>query len=156
MALQIPRGAVKLARMRMDDEAQDSLPLLHLAQYLDFIDGVPLPTAQQRLNFVEFVAHAHSWYKHLPIYPPGDPFFFFVDKYAGCDRVINRDGTQEFRERKEKGFHYSDIPTEEYRTRFGHLGYSCDAGTTVFRADQEQVVLPKDKVVATPGPDAKM
>ena len=151
-----PGGALDFVQQSMDDETHDRLPSLTLARYVDFTAEVPPPTAQQRENFVEHVAHAHSWYKHLPLALPGNPFYFFVDKYAACARVIMEDGTQAFTERTEKGFHYSDIPTEQCRARFGHLAYSCDAGTTVFRAVRESLVLPRDKVVAAPGPDTEM
>ena len=89
----------------LDDESRHRLPSLTLAQYVGSIVEVPLPTAQQRENFVEYVSHAHSWYKHLPLNLPGAPFYFFVDRYAGMDRVIMKDGTQAFTERAEKGFH---------------------------------------------------
>lgn len=64
------------------------LPSLTLAQYLEFLQGVPTPTNQQRDNFVEFVPYAHSWYKHLPLGLPGTPFHFYIDKYAGWDHRI--------------------------------------------------------------------
>lgn len=129
---------------------------LTLAQYIDLIVEVPLPTTQQRENFAEFVSHAHSWYKHLPYGSPGAPFYFFIDKYAGCDRVVTDDGTPGLVERTEQGFHYSDIPAQEYRTRFGHLAFSCDAGRTVFFVGQSSVAVPRDKVAAVPGDDAQM
>ena len=56
------------------------LPLLTLREYLSLISDIPLPTQQQKENFVEYVSHAHSWYKHLPMYQPGAPFYFFIDK----------------------------------------------------------------------------
>ncbi len=140
----------------LDEESQPLLPSLSLAQYVGSIVEVPLPTAQQRENFVEYVSHAHSWYKHLPLNLPGAPFYFFVDRYAGMDRVIMKDGTQAFTERAKQGFHYSDIPTEEYRIRFGHLAYSCDSGTTVFLSGPGPIVFPRDSVAAVPSQDAKM
>jgi len=121
----------------VDTETHRRLPSLTLAQYMDAIAEVPLPTAQQREDFVEYVSHAHSWYKHLGYNLPGVPFYFFVDKYAGWDRVA-------FRERTEQGPHYSQIPTEQYRTRFGHLAYSPDPSTTPFLSGIEPVVLPRD------------
>jgi hypothetical protein len=39
-----------------------------LRRYVDFIAG-ELPTRQQKENFVDYVSHAHSWYKHLSAYP---------------------------------------------------------------------------------------
>jgi hypothetical protein len=127
--------------------------VLSLDDYLALFRSLPLPTAQQRRNFVKFVSTAHSWYKHLPVYLPGAPFYFFLDGAAGSDWVALRDGSYAIAERKERGFHYSDIPTAEYRTRFGFLSYFCEEGTAVFRGGADRA-LPRDKVVAIPGRDA--
>jgi hypothetical protein len=129
---------------------------LSLEQYLALLDGVPTPTREQRENFVEYVSHAHSWYKHLPLYLPGCPFYFFLDKYAGCDRVRGGDGRAVMVERTEQGFHYSDIPTQSYRARLGCLAYSCDAGTTVVFAGRGPATVPRDKTAAVPRDDAVM
>src|SRR6266404_7771274 len=67
--------------------------LLALQQYFALIRGVPLPSSAQRRNFVDYVTSAHSWYKHLPKYLPGAPFYFFIDKFAGCDCVTLQDGS---------------------------------------------------------------
>jgi len=101
------------------------LPLLTLRKYLSLISDIPLPTQQQKENFVEYVSHAHSWYKHLPMYQPGAPFYFFIDKYAGYDRFVQKDGTAFLEARVTKGFHYSAVPTAEYLAYFGYLAFSC-------------------------------
>jgi hypothetical protein len=132
------------------------LPSLTLGQYVDLLSGVPLPTQQQKQNFVEYVSHAHSWYKHLPLYPPGAPFYFFIDKYAGCDRLVSRDGTAILRERTEGGFHYSDYPTAKYRDLFGHLAYCGGYGTKVIALSKGPMVIPRDDIAAVPGDDAQM
>ena len=129
--------------------------LLALREYLVLIRDLPLPTAEQRRNFVDYVATAHSWYKHLPTFFPGAPFYFFVDRAAGCDWLALRDGSRAMAERKAQGFHYSDIPTRKYRTRFGFLSYSCAAGTAVFCPGQGAVAIPRDKVVAIPDEDGR-
>ena len=131
------------------------LPPLTLGQYVDLLSGVPLPTQQQKQNFVEYVSHAHSWYKHLPLYPPGAPFYFFIDKYAGCDRLVSRDGTAILRERTEGGFH-SNYPTAKYLDFFGHLAYSCGFGTKVIPLSKGPMVIPRDDLSAVPGDDARM
>lgn len=143
--------------MNMMTEAQtpQQSSRLSLAQYVDLISEVPLPTPEQRDNFVEFVAHAHSWYKHLPVGPPGAPFYFFIDKYASYERVIDADRKRTFRTRSEQGFHYSDIPTKEHLSRFGHLSYSTGSGTTVMPVELP-MVLPRDPEAAVPGDDGKM
>jgi hypothetical protein len=132
------------------------LPPLTLGQYVDLLSGVPLPTQQQKQNFVEYVSHAHSWYKHLPLYPPGAPFYFFLDKYAGCDRLVSRDGMAILRERTEGGFHYSDYPTAKYRDLFGHLAYCCGYGTKVIPLSKGPMVIPRNDLATVPGDDASM
>jgi hypothetical protein len=136
-------------------ESQPPGATLTLEQYVTRLSGVQLPTTKQELQFADFVSQAHRWYKHLPANPPGDPFYFYLDKYAGCDRLLKRDGTAVVVERTEPGFHYSDLPTQEYRRRFGHLAYSCESGTAVF-VPTWPVSYPRDKVVAAPGDDGKM
>ncbi len=132
------------------------LPSLTLAQYVDLVSPLPPPTQQQKANFADFVSHAHSWYKHLRLYPPGMPFYFFIDKYAGCDFAVKEDGTAKLVEREEPGFHYSAIPTKEYRTRFGHLAFSCGAGTTVISLGGGPIAIPRDQIAAVPGDDARL
>jgi hypothetical protein len=127
---------------------------LSVEAYVALVQNLPLPTSRQRRNFVDYVACAHSWYKHLPLFLPGDPFYFYIDRSAGCDWVRQQDGSYVIAERQKQGFHYSDIPTAEYRTRFGYLSYSCSSGTAVF-AGGEALTLPRDKVVAIPGEDAR-
>jgi hypothetical protein len=122
---------------------------LSMPQYLDLLAGVPLPTQQQKENFAVYVSGAHSWYKHLPYHLPGRLFYFFIDKYAGFDRVLLKDGTAAMRERVQRGFHYSDIPTNEYRSKSGHLAYSCAAGTVVLM-DKEPIAAPRDKAAEVP------
>jgi hypothetical protein len=132
------------------------LPPLTLYQYVNLLERVPLPTQQQKENFVEYVSHAHSWYKHLPLYPPGAPFYFFIDKYAGCDRLISRDGTAVLKERAEHGFHYSEYATAEYLDFFGHLAFSCGFGTKVIAMSKGPMVVPHDDLAAVPGDDSRM
>ena len=147
-----PPRLVDSALAEIDREAEVTLSM---PRYLDLLAEVPLPTQQQKENFAAYVSQAHSWYKHLPYHLPGTPFYFFIDKYAGFDRVLLKDSTAALRERVKHGFHYSDIPTNEYRTKFGHLAYSCAAGTVVL-LDEEPIATPRDKVVAVPGDDAMM
>jgi hypothetical protein len=135
--------------------AAELLPLT-LGQYVDLLSGVPLPTQQQKQNFVEYVSHAHSWYKHLPLFLPGAPFYFFLDKYAGCDRLVSRDGKAVLRERTEQGFHYSDYCTAKYRDLFGHLAYCCGYGNKVIPLSKGPMVFPRDDLAAVPGDDAQL
>jgi len=96
----------------------DPLPL---ARYIDLIAAVPLPTPEQKEHFAQYVSHAHSWYKHLSLYPPGTPFHFHLDWFAGCER---EHGTPLIKNRTEPGFHDNAIPTDVYRAAFGYLAYS--------------------------------
>jgi hypothetical protein len=104
-----------------------------LAAYRSATEELEPPTEAQIEQFIEYVAGAHSWYKHLPMLPPGKPFFFYLDPHSGMDVCNLTSGDGEFRERRdtdETKFHYTWMTTEEYRTRFGCLEYTADAGTT--------------------------
>ena len=137
-------------------EAQRPGVPFNLAEYIALIAGVPLPTKAQRENFADYVAGAHSWYKHLPPSLPGVRFYFYIDKYAAFDRVINDDGNIALVERKEHGFHYSDLPTQEYRGRFGHLAFSAEAGTSIVNLNEARRVVPRDKVAAICGDEGEI
>ncbi len=102
-----------------------------MQEYVDLLSGLPIPSVEQINNFANYVSGAHSWYKHLPTVPPGSSFFFYLDPGAGFSQILRRNGHIDFQERKGKGFHYSDLPTSEYRDRFGYLAYICLEGTTV-------------------------
>ncbi len=130
------------------------LPPLTLREYVDLVSDVPLPTHQQKENFIEYVSRAHSWYKHLPVYPPGVPFYFFIDKYAGCDRLVSEDGTAILQERTERP--HSAYPTAEHRDRFGYLVFSCGFGTKVILMSKGPMVIPHDDLAAVPGNDGRL
>jgi len=50
--------------------------------YRDLFADVLPPTAEQVRNFCGFVARAHSWYKKLPLVPPGEPFFLYLNPHV--------------------------------------------------------------------------
>ena len=108
---------------RIFDEDRQAATLT-LADYVNLLSGVPLPSTQQKTEFAEFVSTSHSWYKHLPVNPPGQQFYFFLDKYAGCDLRLLNDIASPM-ERNKQGQHHSFIPTAEYRSRFGYLDFGC-------------------------------
>lgn len=111
------------------------------------VEGVALqnwlqlrPTAEQYDTFGEYVAWAHSWYKHLPLMS-GRRFVMFLAPDAGIGRlvaVLHGDKPEsatgyslmtpsegsEFTEAHPR-LHYGWKTTREYRSRFGHLDYSC-------------------------------
>jgi hypothetical protein len=152
----LPEVTLKQLGLSELETTEADLPGLTLRQYVDLLAQTPLPTEQQKQNFIEYVSHAHSWYKHLPLYPPGAPFYFFVDKYAACDRLVSRDGTAVLKKRIKPGFHYSDYPTAEYRDLFGHLTYSCGYGTKVIPLSKGPMVISHNDLTAVPGDDARM
>jgi hypothetical protein len=47
------------------------------------LKSLPVPTAGQTARFADHVADNHSWYKHLPFFPPGASFVFFPNPHAG-------------------------------------------------------------------------
>jgi hypothetical protein len=102
--------------------------------YLRTVAGLPIPTAEQINDFVTYVAGAKSWYKHLPVHPPGSPMHFYLDSHAGRDRlrrwghqVIYRDRTK-----TTQRLHYTWMTTEDYRRRFGHLVFGCPTSTGIW------------------------
>ena len=108
----------------------DKPPILTLPRYRVLVRSLPRPTLLQMQHFAQFVSNAHSWYKHLPYLPPGEPFQFFLDPGAGMQLAVSPQGSVDAMPRAECGFHYSWLPTAEYRDRFGYLAYSRSAGTS--------------------------
>jgi hypothetical protein len=92
-----------------------------LVEYLDLIEGLPLPTRRQRENFVEYVSQARSWYHCSPYPPEMISVHFFLDKHAGCAR---KHGTPVVTPRTERG-----IATDAYRAAFGYLAFDASANT---------------------------
>ena len=112
-------------------KASSDLPSLSLAGYRKAVTNVPRPAKQQMEDFADYVAGAKSWYKHLPLFPPGKPFTFYVDPQAGLDRIIQKDGQTVFvtRTKDTPHFHYAWRTTEKYRSSYGHLAFASAAGT---------------------------
>ena len=125
-------------------------PTIKLTDYVALAASLPPPTQQQKENFAHFVSRAHSWYKHIPFWPPGVPFHFFIDPSAGCERRVSIFGKVKVRPRLKAGFHYSWIPTAAYRERFGYLAYSCGAGTRAFDVQFGFLVTPADDFAGVP------
>jgi hypothetical protein len=115
-------------------------PVLSLAAYRSMCETLPLPTEEQMDAFALFVSDAHSWYKHLSLFPPGVAFRFFLDPSAGMQRIITADGHVNVEERTERGFHYSWIPTAEYRKKYGYMAFSQSNGTRAADASNSKRV----------------
>lgn len=96
----------------------------NLAQYKANVAALPSPTLVQMQQFAEFISHAHSWYKGLALFPPGTAIQVFLDPAGGMQLERSSEGDVEALPRTEWGFHYSLLPTNEYRERFGYLGFS--------------------------------
>lgn len=142
-----------------DDEAEDALDAAMLARlaasdapemdidaYRALIGAVTVPTDRQIEAFADYVASAHSWYKHLPLQPPGVAFYFYLDPNAGMDHLVHASGEVTMRARTPdtESLHYGWITTADYRERFGCLAFSCAAGASVFGTDlvgEETVLL---------------
>jgi hypothetical protein len=122
--------------------------VLTLQEYQEIVASMPKPTIQQMESFAEFVCTAHSWYKHLPTMPPGCPFQFFLNPGIGLQLIVNDwSGKVKAISRYENGFHYSCLPTNEYRKRFGYLAYSRSVGTSVsLRLNDGTHLVPSDDV----------
>lgn len=104
---------------------------LTLVQYRSVTRSLPRPTVAQMTDFAEFISGAHSWYKHLPLLPPGRPIQLYIDSAAGMQLTTTPDGRVKAETRESDGFHYSWMTTAQYRAQFGYLAFSRDFGTAV-------------------------
>ena len=132
--------AVMLARLAGSDA-----PEMDLDAYRLLVCAVAPPNDSQIEAFADYVASAHSWYKHLPLQPPGVDFHFYIDPNAGMDHLVHASGEVTVRARNPgtESFHYAWMTTADYRERFGCLAFSCTAGSSVFGTDLvgEETVL---------------
>jgi len=109
-------------------------PFAEEGGYLASVRLLPAPSPRQIENFVRFAGGAKSWYKHLPVRPPGGPMCFFLDANAGRDRLRRRGHRVLYRDRtaQTEKLHYSWMTTEEYRRRFGYLSFCCPYGSSIW------------------------
>lgn len=118
---------------------------LTLAEYRALARELPLPTPLQVRQFAEYIAGAHSWYKHLRLLPANTPIQVFLDPGAGMQLAQAADGSVRAEVRDKPGFHYSWLRTAEHRERFGHLAFSKSSGTSVSVVSRDgSAVLPSD------------
>lgn len=81
-------------------------------QYIYLIKDLPLPTEKQFKNFLEHVAVAHSWYKHLSL----------LEKYRFIV-FLDPNVAKGFNEEHER-IHHTWKTENEYRVKFGYLSYA--------------------------------
>ena len=117
------------------------LPHLNLDEYRMIVGQIPPPNKQQIEDFAAYVSEAKSWYKHLPLWQPGQPFHFFIDPWAGMDRLVDENCRAMYTHRTEETvrFHYTWMTTEDYWSRYGWLAFACAEGTQLFCPVQAQL-----------------
>jgi hypothetical protein len=123
-----------------------------LITYLEKMLQLPLPSTEQNERFAEYVTEAHSWYKHLPFFPPGAGFVFYLDHHAGTKVERGPAGyvVRELHDQRDC-WHYSEMITAEYRERFGYWSYWVDdnprtagdraEGPLIFNAETDECEL---------------
>lgn len=115
---------------------------LSLEQYRALVRPLGRPTAKQIDAYVDYLVTKHSWYKHLPALAPGVVFTVFINPMAGMIRSGLDEAHMEWCElgADDPIWHYSMMPTAEYRQRFGHLGYGSTASPefSLYGADRQQ------------------
>lgn len=89
-----------------------------MSNYLQLVKDISLPTEDQTIAFVGYVATAHSWYKHLDYRRPSQ-FVFYLDPY-----VMMKYDTDFQIMKKEDCWHYSSLPTSEYHQKYGYWTYA--------------------------------
>ena len=121
--------------------------------YLEIIRQYPIPTGEQTREFAAYVASAHSWYKHLPVYPPM-PFRFYLDPNAGRSTSISEDGEIKFEDIVDEStrFHYTWQLTETYRERLGYWNYLAPYGTHFLIPRGQDVIDTKQSGHTRSGP----
>src|SRR5262245_17094055 len=119
------------------------------------------PTPDQYHAFGDYLPHAHSWYKHLPLLG-GRRFVVFVAADAGIGRLVavpqgppgavtsyalvTPPEGPEFTDEHPR-LHYGWKTTREYRSRFGYLDYgSQDDPDKPYRRDAGPPVRLQDEV----------
>lgn len=100
--------------------------------YDDQLRVLPLPTPEQTTRFADHVAANHSWYKHLPFFPPGASFVLFPNPHAGRGvRTVGGRYAVFDIDRGDYFAHHSRLTTTEYRAAFGHWDYWVDENPRV-------------------------
>lgn len=103
-------------------------PQLSLEEYRTLFKGTARPADAQIVDFINHACEMHSWYKHLPLVPPGQGFQLLLDPQSGRKWVSHGDGPRFAADILEGDqlWHDSMMPTATYRRRFGHLQLRMD------------------------------
>jgi len=124
-------AAVRLVTTCAEPDAPARGASINLDRYRAIVRALPAATPQHLRAFADYVAGAHSWYKHLRLLPASAPLQVYLDPGAGMQRIQSSDGGLTVAPREERGFHYSWLATAEHRKLFGYLAFSKSAGSTV-------------------------
>jgi hypothetical protein len=109
-------------QIRPKEPAWKQVPSCTLSQYREIVKELPRPSNAHIENFVLAASEDHSWYKHLPLVPPGVPWWFFVDPWSGFDRTLQEGGRAAHVELMgDETTLGRRLPTKEYRSSFGYL-----------------------------------
>ena len=95
-----------------------------MRDFAGWLRSLPVPTTEQTVRFADHVANNHSWYKHLPLFPPGASFVFYPNPQAGCGfRKAGDDLVAYEIDQGDYFAHHSRLATAEYVAEFGHWDY---------------------------------
>jgi len=96
--------------------------IIGIQEYRNLVKELPCPTEKQIDTFIkDYIANEHQWYYMLPLTPPGEIFYFYINNGSGNNKL--KDGTEKFRyemssfTKKE----HSWIANDEYISNFGWL-----------------------------------
>lgn len=106
---------------------QDQAPHITLGEYRAMFRPEQLPAPGQMADFLDFMTCAHSWYKHLPRYLPGETFTFYLDPGAGWNCVQHASGRIEYHPMPEREHYNHRCTTEEWHRRFGAQTWARNA-----------------------------
>ena len=124
----------KLTEAVLSRPLVSSLQPIPISMSSSVFTDFPAPTSDQIRDFVLYVSRAKSWYKHLSLWQPGEPFHFFLDPNAGLDPIFDLNGGYTHLERTSESAHshYSWLTTKEHWERFGRLNFSCAAASRMY------------------------
>ncbi len=92
-----------------------------MKKYLDSLDGIPVPSVDKREAFADHLPTAANWYKYLPLGAPGQPFYFYLDRFVACSEAMATDAQRNVVPAEvDDGGRNS---TETYRRQFGYLAF---------------------------------